>query len=130
MDNEFAIKQRIEDCLKVMNLTINKVSHSEPAIQVRLSRQINGDASLSCQTIMYILDSLECISAEWLLRGKGEMFITQGEPKNIQVGDKNVNVQNDKDIITLLIEQNKHLQDASKEKTAQIDRLLALLSNR
>lgn len=128
MEND--VKQRIREVLLFHHVSITKLSCSISAAQRRYTRQINDDAALTCETILEVLDRFGDISAEWLLRGKGDMFITQSEPKNIQVGDKNVNVQNDKDIITLLIEQNKHLQDESKEKTAQIDRLLALLSNR
>lgn len=44
-------------------------------MQVRLSRQINNGATITFETVSNILDTFPDVSAEWLLRGKGEMLI-------------------------------------------------------
>ena len=44
--------------------------------QVTLNQQITGSRSLSLDMISAILNSFEDISVEWLLRGTGEMYIS------------------------------------------------------
>ena len=42
--------------------------------QVTLNQQVVGDRKLSLDVILAILNSFEDISAEWLLRGVGNMY--------------------------------------------------------
>lgn len=51
-------------------------------MQKRLSRQLNGGATVTFETISSILESFPDISAEWLLRGEGEMYKTVSDNKN------------------------------------------------
>lgn len=51
--------------------------------QKSLNQQLNGQRSLSLDTVLAILSSFEDISAEWLLRGRGEMFEEQNMEKNL-----------------------------------------------
>jgi len=50
-------------------------------MQTRLSRQINAGAAITYDTINRLLDVFPDVSAEWLMRGKGEMLITDNLPK-------------------------------------------------
>lgn len=46
-----------------------------------LNQQIKGERSVSLDVLQAILNSFEDISAEWLLRGKGEMYLQTPDSK-------------------------------------------------
>ena len=74
---EDSIRQRINEILLYYDydITINKFSDGNSALQNRLSRQLSRGSSITCDTICLILSRFPNVSAEWLLRGKGEMLI-------------------------------------------------------
>ena len=73
---ETAVKQRIKDFLKSKKVSLNSISAGDVAKKMALSRQINGDTSLSHGTISLLLEKFPDLSAEWLLRGVGDMLTT------------------------------------------------------
>lgn len=48
--------------------------------QNTLSRQLSGAREVSLTTISAVLENNPEISAEWLMRGKGEMLLTSEQP--------------------------------------------------
>ena len=74
------IRKRLKDILLHYNETLNSIS-SDNAMQTRLTRQVNGGASITYDTIIRFLEIFSEVSAEWLLRGKGEMLISDNLPK-------------------------------------------------
>lgn len=56
--------------------------------QNTFSNQINGVREISLQTINSILITFENISAEWLLRGNGEMLLTSEQPTASNESDR------------------------------------------
>ena len=78
---ESTIRQRIKDILNEFNSNTNRLAGDDVNFQNRLSRQINQGASISCDTISRVLMAFPDVSAEWLLRGKGEMLISANLPK-------------------------------------------------
>ncbi|MCU6777323.1 helix-turn-helix domain-containing protein [Phocaeicola fibrisolvens] len=56
--------------------------------QNTFSNQINGVREISLQTINSILITFENISAEWLLRGNGEMLLTSEQPTSSNENDR------------------------------------------
>ncbi len=48
--------------------------------QNTLNRQLNKERELSLTVVSAILNNFPDISAEWLLRGKGEMLIAEEQP--------------------------------------------------
>ena len=73
------IRKRLKDILLHYNETLNSIS-SDNAMQTRLTRQVNGGASVTYETILRFLEVFPEVSAEWLLRGKGEMILTDNMP--------------------------------------------------
>lgn len=55
--------------------------------QVTLNQQISGDRKLSLDIVFSILNSFPDISAEWLLRGKGNMYNTENSMPDIKTSD-------------------------------------------
>lgn len=82
--------------------------------QNTLSNQLNGMRELSLQTVVAILNSDPEISAEWLLRGSGDMYISD-QPNAAEL-----------DRINKLVDTITTLQDAINAKNETI----ALLTER
>lgn len=56
--------------------------------QNTFSRQLNGLNEVSTQTALSILSTFPEISAEWLLRGTGEMLLTSEQPTASNESDR------------------------------------------
>lgn len=77
---ENAIRQRIKDVLNAHNSNPNKLAGNDANFQNRLSRQINQGATISCDTLIRVLMAFPDVSAEWMIRGNGEMMFTENLP--------------------------------------------------
>lgn len=71
---EDSVRQRIKEVLKYKNTSMTAFANGDASLQLRLSRQLNKGVSISLDTILVILDRYPEISAEWLLRGNGDML--------------------------------------------------------
>lgn len=80
---ENSVRQRIIETFEKFNTNPTQFSGEDSAMQKRLSRQLKGGASVTCETLLSILNKYD-VSAEWLLRGKGEML---NQPSEIVSGD-------------------------------------------
>lgn len=77
---EDVVRQRIIQIFSIKNTNPTKFSKGDSALQNRLSRQLRG-AVITFDTIQRILEEFPDISAEWLIRGVGEMFLQkEGTP--------------------------------------------------
>lgn len=68
------IIQRIREMIDKYGLSVTSLAKKIGIVQVTLNRQLTGDSSLSLDTVNSILYHYKEISAEWLLRGEGEMI--------------------------------------------------------
>nr|DAY77014.1 MAG TPA: clp gene regulator [Caudoviricetes sp.] len=73
---------RIKEVIAYYKLTDRAFAIKCGIKQNTLSRQLNGVSEISVPTINAILDNYDDISAEWLLRGKGEMLISANQSKD------------------------------------------------
>lgn len=71
---EDGVKQRIRLLIKEKAISLNSLSEKINIPQNTLSRQINGKTAVSTEAIVSIIGLWSDVSAEWLLRGKGEMI--------------------------------------------------------
>ena len=84
MDTQ-SVRYRIKDILKTHGYSVLKLSNGNPSLQVKLNKHINGNTTISLETIELILSTFPNVSAEWLLRGTGDMFLdgsSTGESRN------------------------------------------------
>lgn len=88
--------ERVKKVIEQKSKSVREFSLMIGVKQVTLNQQILGSRSLSLDTVVAILNSFEDISAEWLLRGKGEMYARQEEP-NLEWNAK-VDFLNEKEI--------------------------------
>lgn len=83
--NTQSVRCRIKDILKAHGYSVLKLSNGNPSLQVKLNKHINGNTTISLETIELILSTFPNVSAEWLLRGTGDMFLdgsSTGESRN------------------------------------------------
>ena len=83
------VRERILLIFSRFATNINKLSDGDTALRNRLTRQINNDAAITIDTISVVLSAFPEVSAEWLLRGKGEMILSDNLPPI--VGDESEN---------------------------------------
>lgn len=81
---EDVIKQRIRNVLEKFNVTVYSLSKECCLNQKTLNNQINAETQLSASTILLVLNKFPNISAEWLLRGKGQMTIDEAKHSNLK----------------------------------------------
>lgn len=82
------IREKLKSVLSKHNVTLSSIA-VDSAMQTRLSRQVNMGASITYDTIYRFLEVFPDVSAEWLLRGKGEMLISENTII-VPVGDKDI----------------------------------------
>lgn len=70
-------------------LSENKIAGGDPAKQRRLNRQISHGGTISAETLSLVLLSCPDVSAEWLLRGEGEMLRTAPATASLSIGGNN-----------------------------------------
>lgn len=78
------MRERIRKIISYYNLTDRAFSNKCSIKQNTFSNQMNGQRDLSLPTIYAILDNCKEISAEWLLRGNGNMLIEEQEENCIE----------------------------------------------
>lgn len=66
--------ERIKRVISHTGLSERAFAESIGVKQNTLNQQLKGEGGLSLETITRILITYEIISAEWLLRGEGEML--------------------------------------------------------
>lgn len=70
------LKSRLSEFIGTFGLSVNRLSTVINIETKTLNNQINSTTSVSAQVLIGILDKYN-ISAEWLLRGDGEMLLTE-----------------------------------------------------
>lgn len=74
---EETIIQRINLILKENSITVTAIARKLNLSQTTLSLQLKGERALSAHIVELILSAFPEVSAEWLLRGEGDMYKTQ-----------------------------------------------------
>ena len=77
---EGSVLERIIDLQRKKSRSVREFASRIGAKQNTLNQQLKKERAVSLDTVMLILSSFEDISAEWLLRGNGDMLL-QGEQK-------------------------------------------------
>jgi len=118
-----AVRNRINDVLREKGLTENSVAAGVSAVQSRLNSQLSHGGKITLDTILRILDACPDVSADWLLRGTGEMYKATKITGANSVTGRNATVIGQQ---TAILSEN-FVRDMLAEKDKQIQTLLALL---
>lgn len=123
------VLQRIMLIISNYGLSKSAFSNKVEMEQTTVNNQILGKRSISVDLILNTLKSFKDISAEWLMRGEGDMFRHAGQhvgdiiSSTAVVNHGNGNSIANNDTATL---QSKYL-DLLAKKDQQIDRLLSII---
>lgn len=74
MGNNDDIKTRLREVLEAKKSNVSKITEGSNVKRSTLSAQINGNSAVSYDTINLFLRTFVDLSAEWLLKGIGNMF--------------------------------------------------------
>lgn len=78
--NEREVKDRVLQLFKYKRISVRAMAAQIGMAQKNLNNQVSGEVALSMHTLLLILDAFPDVSAEWLLRGTGEMFLDGSTP--------------------------------------------------
>lgn len=101
---------RIKEVLKFSGLSTRAFAIKCGLNSPTLERQIKGLRGVSIEVVSGILYAFPEISAEWIMRGEGEMLIAQNEDPNIER-------------VLKLVDTINTLQDALNTKTETVNLL-------
>ena len=118
-----AVRNRINDVLREKGLTENAVAAGDAPAQKRLNSQLSHGAAISLDSVLRVLNACPDVSADWLLRGTGEMYKATKITGANSVTGRNATVIGQQ---TAILSEN-FVRDMLAEKDKQIQTLLALL---
>lgn len=121
------VLQRIIRLLKERSNSENQFAKLIGANQRTINQQLKKERSLSLDTVLSVLSSFEDISAEWLLRGEGEMY--KANDKNINDNfDKSqyVSIKKYESIVNLFGQTASELKDMAIENKMLYDEIRKL----
>lgn len=116
MDNLLA---RLNKLQAEKTRTVSAFATATGCSQATISRQLKGEMQLSLKTLLSVLDAYKDVSAEWLMRGEGEMYIADNTPTSIPTSMPE-EIQSNKEefdhefmmnMMSNLIDQNKLIMD-------------------
>ena len=74
---ESLILQRVKLLLEEKSISVNALAKQINIAQATLNPQLRGDRALSAKVVDGILTAFPEISAEWVMRGTGSMYLDQ-----------------------------------------------------
>lgn len=119
------VRDRINQLLKDKGFTQNSVAAGDKPAQKRLNSQLSHGAAITLDTVLRILDACPDISADWLLRGAGDMYVTVGGDVEVTGHSATAIGQNATAIGGVLTEA--FVRDLLAEKDRQIQTLLKII---
>lgn len=99
---EEEVKIRIREILKEFSSNPTQLSKLFGVNQKTLNSQINDTTTLSVSTILLILNAFPEVSAEWLLRGNGEMKFSSDKNKSAIAQDDAELVALSRDLVNVI----------------------------
>ena len=112
------IRERLKMVLNHHSVALSSIA-VDPAMQTRLSRQVNAGSSITYDTIYRFLEVFQNVSAEWLIRGKGKMILSDNLPPII--GDES---ENDLNTHAMLAQAKKDIDSLNIEIASLKNELL------
>ena len=123
---EEQVKERTARAMKELGISVNALANFRHLTRSTVNDQINGNSKIGTSTIEALLAYCPTLSAEWLLRGTGDMLLTN-KPTEININDMghhNTNIGSGTQTITTsnLAELKQQIAElkADKEKLYQL----------
>jgi transcriptional regulator with XRE-family HTH domain len=112
------ILQRIKGLIEIKGYTINSFSKEIGIAQVTLNNYFRLNRLPAYETLHAILHTFPDVSAEWLMRGEGEMFICDGMP--VIRGDE---TESEENLHVALAQCRAELKDSQNENVKLLGQL-------
>lgn len=122
---EEAVRARINKLQTEKGFTENGLAGGNIPTQKRLNRQLSHGAAITLDTLLRILQAYPEISADWLLRGSGDMYRSGITGANKVMGDNATVIG--QQAVTL---SEDFVRGLLAEKDKQIHTLLSLLTQK
>jgi len=89
MPDKEDVRKRLQQVMVEYDCNPTKLAGIYKVNQKTLNNHINGNVEVSVSTILLVLDAFPDLSADWLLRGKGDMRLLPGgldDPQDTEIG--------------------------------------------
>jgi len=89
MPDKEDVRKRLQQVMVEYDCNPTKLAGIYKVNQKTLNNHINGNVEVSVSTILLVLDAFPDLSADWLLRGKGDMHLLPGgldDPQDTEIG--------------------------------------------
>lgn len=87
--SEITVSERLGQFLKQMNMNAFSLSKKIGGTSQKYYKILSGQSNPQYETIQSILDAFPELSAEWLMRGKGDMFVhSQNQETVLELQEK------------------------------------------
>ena len=89
MPDKEDVRKRLQQVMLEYDSNPTKLAGIYKVNQKTLNNHINGNVEVSVSTILLVLDAFPDLSADWLLRGKGDMHLLPGsldDPQDQEIG--------------------------------------------
>ena len=89
MPDKEDVRKRLQQVMVEYDYNPTKLAGIYKVNQKTLNNHINGNVEVSVSTILLVLDAFPDLSADWLLRGKGDMRLLPGgldDPQDTEIG--------------------------------------------
>lgn len=125
---EEAIRKRINLVIDETKMSQSAFAESVGLVQVTLNRQLKGQRGLSLDTVTAVLQNQKDLSAEWLLRGEGEMYTTELPPVDVSSEES---INHSIEVARLVREKNELIEanEALKEEIIKLRAQIEVLKD-
>lgn len=111
---EKRIKERAKKALKELEISVNELANFRQLTRSTINDQFNGNSKIGAAALEALLAYCPQLSAEWLLRGAGDMLIssivpTEGTPRDDRE-TTDTTTEDSSDIAAAHIEKIEQLQ--------------------
>lgn len=111
--DKLGIKQRILFILHDKKYPIMKMAGNSEPLRVKLSRQINGEGSVSLDTVNLVCDTFPDVNPAWLLRGEGYIYRTD-DAKTTMIVKDSINYGGINNNVSISNSNNQYRQPAKE----------------
>lgn len=118
---EDGVRVRLEKLQREKGFTENGLAAGDSPAQKRLNRQLSHGAAITLDTLLRVLASCPDVSADWLLRGTGDMYHSTVTGANRVEGDN----------ATIIAQQHlseDFVRSLLAEKDKQIQALMSIIA--
>lgn len=124
---EKKVYERIQRMLKNKRISGNELAKIIGISSTSVYNYLSGEVRAPLSFVSMILESFPDLSAEWLLRGEGEMFLPQRKSTYLEMAEK-LHAPLMASEPSSLTAQVERLTQKQEEMQSQLDRLLQKLT--